>query len=153
MKLTIPICVLRTCTASILSVAAPIATATLAPASTLQAKEPVVSIVATNATTGYTEAPGIFTITLSEKQDKPVTVLYSIKTGSRSPENGVDYNRLPGVKVIKAGETHALIRVVPTEASDGPDGFGSVDLALRKANAYKLGPNKEASVVISIVLP
>jgi hypothetical protein len=151
MKLTIPVCVLRAFTASVLSIAAPVAIATLAPASALQAAEPIVNIVATNATTGYQEAPGVFTITLSEKQDKPVTILYSIKK-SRA-ENGVDYKRLSGMKVIKAGKTHATIQVVPTSASDGVSGFGPVDLTLRKGDGYKLGPDKKASVEITIVLP
>jgi hypothetical protein len=151
MKFSIPVSVLRAFTASVLSIAALIAIATLAPASTLQAKEPVVNIAATNATTGYGEAPGVFTITISEKQDKPVTVLYTIEKST--PENGVDYNRLSGMKVIKAGKTHTTIQVVPTQSSDGPFGSGPVELKLRKGDGYKLGTDKKASVEITIVLP
>ena len=157
MKLSLPVCLSRALTAFSLSLAASLALATLAPASTAAAKEPVVNIEATNATTGYQEAPGIFTITLSEKQDKPVTVFYIIEPSSSpgyGPVNGVDYSRLSGMKVIKAGTTHALIRVVPTQASDSLDGgFGLVDLKLRKGAGYTLGADKKATVTISIVLP
>jgi hypothetical protein len=150
MKLLIPVFVSRAFAASILPVAAVLALATLAPASSLQAKEPLVDIVASNATTGYQEAPGVFTITLSEKQDKPVIVLYSV---SGHPVNGVDYNRISGMKVIKAHKTHALINIVPTSKSDGVTGFGSVELKLKKGKGYDLGSNKSASVEITIVLP
>jgi hypothetical protein len=151
MKHIIPMFVSRAFTASMLPIAAVLALATLAPASAVQAKEePKVSIVATNATTGYQEAPGVFTITLSEKQDKPVTVLYSV---SGNPVNGVDYNRISGMKVIKAHKTHALINIVPTSKSDGVTGFGSVELKLKKGKGYKLGADKSASVEITIVLP
>jgi hypothetical protein len=150
MKHIIPVSVSGVCTAFILPIAALMALAILVPASALQAKEPQVDIVATNATTGYKEAPGIFTITLSEKQDKPITVLYSV--GGKA-ENGVDYNRISGVKVIKAHLTHALIRIVPTIKSDSAEGFGPVDLTLKKGNGYKVGSGKSASVEITIVLP
>jgi hypothetical protein len=151
MKLIIPIFVSRIFTASMLPIAAVVALATLAPASMLQAKEePKVGVVATNATTGYQEAPGVFMITLSEKQDKPVTVLYSV---SGHPQNGVDYNRVSGMKVIKAHKTHALINIVPTQKSDGVTGFGSVTLKLKNGKGYKLGSDKSASVEITIVLP
>jgi hypothetical protein len=80
-----------------LPLTAALALAAFWPADAVRAEGlPKASVVATNSETGEVDrAPGVFTISLSEKATKPVTVLYALKG---TAVNGENYVRLSGMK-------------------------------------------------------
>jgi hypothetical protein len=126
--------------------------AAFSPVSALHAEDlPKVTVAATNPETGSTDrGPGVFTISLSKALNKPLTVVYSVKG---TAVNGVDYVRLSGTKVIKAGKRSANINVVykgSTQIYFPPE---TVKLILEAKPDYELGADKRATVTIDFVLP
>ncbi len=106
---------------------------------------PVISAVATVATTALKNTPpGVFTLTRSGATTAPLTVQYVL---SGTATNGVTYNSLPGSVVIPAGTNSVPVLVVPKDYSfQGPQ--QTVILTVAGASEYAIAVADSGTVTI-----
>jgi subtilase family serine protease len=111
---------------------------------------PVVTIVA-SAPTATEAGPtsGAFTVTRTGDTSLPLTVLYTVG-GTASA--GADYTPLPGTVTIAAGDTTAVIQVVPVD-DPAVEPNESVIVALTPASTYVLGSGGAVVTIVSEDLP
>lgn len=94
---------------------------------------------------GAVPDPGVFVVTRSGDVSLPLTVYYAV---SGTALHGVDYEALPGLVTIPAGETRASIVITPRFDSLGePAETVSLQLAASSGN-YKLGAVHNATLTI-----
>jgi hypothetical protein len=98
---------------------------------------PVVRVAATIAEVRIgTGKVGEFTLSIAHPLKKPLMIKYALKGNA---ENGTDYHRLMGTKVIKAGQTKAIIKIVPEGDLEGkPE--KTVRFVLESSKEYTIKP-------------
>ncbi|MBD2692079.1 SBBP repeat-containing protein [Anabaena catenula] len=112
--------------------------------------KPTITINATDANaaetnTGITANPGKFTITRTGSTTSALTVNYTV---AGTATKGTDYNNLTGNVVFAAGASTAVININPINDSF-VETNETVILTLAANNAYTLGTNKAATVIIA----
>ena len=120
----------------------------------------IVNVIATDATAAEVDltVPGAkadtatFLVTRTGDTSQPLTVYYSVSGVNGTGVNaihGVDYEALPGVLVIPAGETSAAVTIMPRfdGLGEGPENV-QFQLGAGPTN-YQLGPNNNATITIN----
>jgi subtilase family serine protease len=111
---------------------------------------PVVSIVASTPTaTESGPTSGAFTVNRTGDTSLPLTVLYSVGGTATA---GADYTALAGTVTIAAGDTAAVIEVVPFD-DPAVETNESVIVALTPASTYVLGSGGAVVTIVSNDLP
>jgi len=104
-----------------------------------------VSVVASDKRASGPGDIGVFTITRAGSTATAVTVKYSL---GGTPQNGVDYQTLPGSVTIPAGATSADVKVIPTGGSRWPIDK-DVYLMLEQGSGYLVGTPNFDTVTIT----
>ena len=118
----------------------------------------VVNVTATDATAtevdmtapGAVADPAVFLVTRTGDTSQPLTVYYALSGPSTGATalNGVDFETLPGLVIIPAGETSAAVTILPRYDGLG-EGREYVTLQLGAGPTYyQLGPNNNATISI-----
>ena len=121
-------------------------TLTLTPdATTPTTVVPVASVTAKGKADRATGAHGKFVVSLSSSASADVTVHY--KT-SGNAVNGTDYKMLPGILIVPAGATSAMVKVKPGAATRSAVPTVAVKLKLAAGDGYTVGGASAAKVKI-----
>src|SRR2546430_3090396 len=104
-----------------------------------------VSVVASDPRVSGSGDIGVFTVSRTGSTAAAVTVRYSL---GGTPQNGVDYQTLPGSVTIPAGASSADVKIVPMGASRWPIDK-DVYLMLEQGSGYIVGTPNYATVTIA----
>jgi hypothetical protein len=104
-----------------------------------------ITITAPRPNASEARGKGRFTVTRTGSILSGLVVRYTV---GGSAENGVDYRKLSGKVVIRAGDFSANVRIVPVDDT-APEESESVVVTLADSPNYKLGSPNTASVSIS----
>jgi PKD repeat protein len=107
--------------------------------------KPRIIIVATDPVASEPGADkGQFTLYCSDSRSVPITVNYNV---GGTATNGIDYSFLPGSVTVPAGQSFAVVTVLPIDDQDyeGPE---AVELTINSGALYDIGSPSTAALTI-----